>query len=81
MADQTVKSQQAEVRCVLVAIEPIIDPKDGPFYWRFHLMALTLQVHKLNHIINEADSERVRQKKEYDTVINERVGGGGRTKE
>eukprot|EP01086_Lenisia_limosa_P012042 TRINITY_DN3928_c0_g1_i1.p1 TRINITY_DN3928_c0_g1~~TRINITY_DN3928_c0_g1_i1.p1 ORF type:complete len:819 (-),score=286.88 TRINITY_DN3928_c0_g1_i1:260-2716(-) len=41
MADQTVKSQQAEV-------------------------------HKLNHIINEADSERVRQKKEYDTVINER---------
>ena len=27
---------------------------------------------KLNHIISEADSERFRQKKEYDIVINER---------
>merc|ERR1712078_186160 len=27
---------------------------------------------KLNHIINEADAERLRQKKEYDMVINER---------
>jgi uncharacterized coiled-coil protein SlyX len=30
------------------------------------------EIEKLNHIINEADSERLRQKKEYDTVINER---------
>jgi hypothetical protein len=29
--------------------------------------------HKLRHIITEADSERVRQKKEYDAVIQERV--------
>ena len=30
------------------------------------------EIEKLNHIINEADSERVRQKKEHDIVINER---------
>ena len=30
------------------------------------------EVDKLNHIITEADSERFRQKKEYDIVINER---------
>jgi chromosome segregation ATPase len=30
------------------------------------------EIEKLNHIINEADSERLRQKKEYDIVINER---------
>jgi hypothetical protein len=31
------------------------------------------EVQKLNHIINEADAERLRQKKEYDQVKNERV--------
>jgi chromosome segregation ATPase len=31
------------------------------------------EVQKLNHIINEADSERLRQKKEFDRVKNERV--------
>mmetsp|Transcript_9497 Transcript_9497/g.15525 ORF Transcript_9497/g.15525 Transcript_9497/m.15525 type:complete len:886 (+) Transcript_9497:227-2884(+) len=31
-----------------------------------------LEIAKLNHIINEADAERCRQKKEYDVVINER---------
>jgi len=30
------------------------------------------EMDKLNHIINEADQERIRQKKEYDIVINER---------
>ena len=30
------------------------------------------EIEKLNHIINEADQERLRQKKEYDIVINER---------
>jgi len=30
------------------------------------------EIEKLNHIINEADSERGRQKKEYDQVVNER---------
>lgn len=30
------------------------------------------ELDKLNHIINEADHERIRQKKEYDVVINER---------
>ena len=30
------------------------------------------EIDKLNHIINEADNERQRQKKEYDIVINER---------
>jgi len=30
------------------------------------------EIQKLNHIINEADQERLRQKKEYDIVINER---------
>jgi chromosome segregation ATPase len=30
------------------------------------------ELDKLNQIINEADEERVRQKKEYDIVINER---------
>lgn len=30
------------------------------------------ELDKLNHIINEADQERIRQKKEYDIVINER---------
>ena len=30
------------------------------------------EIEKLNHIINEADHERLRQKKEYDIVINER---------
>ncbi len=30
------------------------------------------EIEKLNHIINEADQERIRQKKEYDIVINER---------
>jgi len=30
------------------------------------------EIEKLNHIINEADQERVRQKKEYDVVVNER---------
>ena len=30
------------------------------------------QVGKLNHIIGDADTERFRQKKEYDIVINER---------
>ncbi len=30
------------------------------------------EITKLNHIINEADAERLRQKKEYDVVINER---------
>eukprot|EP00002_Diphylleia_rotans_P004987 TRINITY_DN1392_c1_g3_i1.p1 TRINITY_DN1392_c1_g3~~TRINITY_DN1392_c1_g3_i1.p1 ORF type:complete len:887 (-),score=260.76 TRINITY_DN1392_c1_g3_i1:165-2825(-) len=30
------------------------------------------EIQKLNHIINEADAERIRQKKEYETVINER---------
>lgn len=30
------------------------------------------EIEKLNHIITEADSERLRQKKEYDVVINER---------
>lgn len=30
------------------------------------------EIQKLNHIINEADSERQRQKKDYDAVINER---------
>eukprot|EP00873_Tetraselmis_striata_P013169 jgi/Tetstr1/433433/TSEL_022707.t1 len=30
------------------------------------------EIEKLNHIINEADAERLRQKKEYDIVINER---------
>jgi chromosome segregation ATPase len=37
------------------------------------------EIQKLNHIINEADAERARMKKEYEQVINERVfsGGGG----
>lgn len=30
------------------------------------------EIEKLNHIINEADQERIRQKKEYDIVVNER---------
>ena len=30
------------------------------------------EIEKLNHIINEADQERLRQKKEYSNVINER---------
>ena len=30
------------------------------------------ELDKLNQIINEADEERVRQKKEYDLVMNER---------
>ena len=30
------------------------------------------EIEKLNHIINEADSERVRQKQEYEIVVNER---------
>lgn len=30
------------------------------------------EIEKLNHIINEADQERIRQKKEYDVVVNER---------
>jgi chromosome segregation ATPase len=30
------------------------------------------EVTKLNHIINEADAERLRQKKDYDQIINER---------
>jgi chromosome segregation ATPase len=30
------------------------------------------ETEKLNHIINEADQERLRQKKEYDVVINDR---------
>jgi chromosome segregation ATPase len=30
------------------------------------------EIAKLNHIINEADQERLRQKKEYDTVVNDR---------
>ena len=30
------------------------------------------EIEKLNHIINEADAERLRQRKEYDIVINER---------
>eukprot|EP00002_Diphylleia_rotans_P000333 TRINITY_DN10172_c0_g3_i1.p1 TRINITY_DN10172_c0_g3~~TRINITY_DN10172_c0_g3_i1.p1 ORF type:complete len:860 (+),score=260.50 TRINITY_DN10172_c0_g3_i1:63-2642(+) len=30
------------------------------------------EIQKLNHIINEADAERIRQKKEYEMVINER---------
>merc|ERR1712054_94257 len=33
---------------------------------------LKSEVAKLNHIINEADTERLKQKKEYDVVINER---------
>ena len=40
-------------------------------YTRLIVHART-QVGKLNHIISEADSERFRQKKEYDIVINER---------
>src|SRR4051812_34462235 len=31
------------------------------------------EVQKLNHIINEADAERLAQKKEFDRVKNERV--------
>lgn len=31
------------------------------------------EIGKLNQIIKEADAERQRQKKDYDTVINERV--------
>jgi septal ring factor EnvC (AmiA/AmiB activator) len=34
--------------------------------------AQAAELGKLNHIINEADEERLRQKKEYDIVINER---------
>eukprot|EP01112_Ceratiomyxa_fruticulosa_P012266 TRINITY_DN3387_c0_g3_i2.p1 TRINITY_DN3387_c0_g3~~TRINITY_DN3387_c0_g3_i2.p1 ORF type:complete len:411 (-),score=88.25 TRINITY_DN3387_c0_g3_i2:81-1313(-) len=30
------------------------------------------EIQKLNHIINEADAERLRQKKEHDIVVNER---------
>mgnify|MGYP001444082817 CR=1 FL=1 len=30
------------------------------------------EVDKLNHIISEADTERFRQQREYDVVINER---------
>ena len=30
------------------------------------------EIQNLNHVINEADAERIRQKKEYDEVINER---------
>ena len=36
------------------------------------ISAQKAEIDKLNHIINEADEERVRQKKEYDIVINER---------
>lgn len=36
------------------------------------IAAQQAELDKLNHIINEADHERVRQKKEYDIVINER---------
>lgn len=31
------------------------------------------EIQKLNHIINEADAERLQQKKEFDRVKNERV--------
>ena len=34
--------------------------------------AQKVEIDKLNHIINEADQERRRQKKEYDIVVNER---------
>lgn len=30
------------------------------------------EIQKLNHIINEAEAERIRQKKEQDIVVNER---------
>ena len=36
------------------------------------ITAQKAEIDKLNHIINEADEERLRQKKEYDIVINER---------
>lgn len=36
------------------------------------IAAQKTEIDKLNHIINEADEERLRQKKEYDIVINER---------
>jgi chromosome segregation ATPase len=36
------------------------------------ISAQKAEIDKLNHIINEADDERLRQKKEYDIVINER---------
>jgi septal ring factor EnvC (AmiA/AmiB activator) len=36
------------------------------------ISAQKAEIDKLNHIINEADEERIRQKKEYDIVINER---------
>lgn len=36
------------------------------------ISAQNAELDKLNHIINEADQERIRQKKEYDIVINER---------
>ena len=36
------------------------------------ISAQKAEIDKLNHIINEADEERVRQKKEFDIVINER---------
>ena len=36
------------------------------------MQAQKAELSKLNHIINEADNERLRQKKEYDMVVNER---------
>lgn len=41
------------------------------------IAAQQAELDKLNHIINEADHERIRQKKEYDVVINERDILGG----
>ena len=36
------------------------------------ITAQKAEIEKLNHIINEADLERARQKKEFDLVVNER---------
>jgi uncharacterized coiled-coil protein SlyX len=35
------------------------------------------QLEKLNHVVAEADAERVRQKKELDLVLSERWGRNG----
>ena len=68
-AETTIKNFEAEARLHRSATAG--DHCASLLYTRLIVHRGT-QVGKLNHIISEADSERFRQKKEYDIVINER---------
>eukprot|EP00033_Pygsuia_biforma_P003301 GCRY01003618.1.p1 GENE.GCRY01003618.1~~GCRY01003618.1.p1 ORF type:complete len:896 (+),score=357.46 GCRY01003618.1:142-2829(+) len=66
-----VEKEKESLRNELTRIKQQIDMADKT------IKGQRLEIQKLNHIINEADSERARQKKEYDTVIAERDILGG----